>query len=66
MAATATPHPGLLHIYIHTMEMSPHPERAMAAADQLRGLVPDAGHLEHMPTHIDVLCGQYRDVISLE
>ena len=64
MAATATPHPGLLHIYIHTMEMSPHPERAMAAADQLRGLVPDAGHLEHMPTHIDVLCGQYRDVVS--
>ena len=34
------------------------------AADRLRGLVPDAGHLEHMPTHIDVLCGQYRDVVG--
>lgn len=63
MAATAGPHPGLVHIYLHAMEMSPYPERALAAADQLRGLVPDAGHLEHMPTHIDVLCGQYRDVV---
>ena len=62
-ATTATPHPGLLHMYIHTMEMSPYPERALAAADRLRGLVPDAGHLLHMPTHIDVLCGQYRDVV---
>ncbi len=64
MAATSSPHPGLLHIYIHTMEMSPHPEHALWAADQLRGLVPDAGHLQHMPTHIDVLCGQYRDVVA--
>jgi tetratricopeptide (TPR) repeat protein len=63
MAATAGPHPGLVHIYLHTMEMSPDPERALPAADQLRGLVPDAGHLQHMPTHIDVLCGQYRDVV---
>jgi tetratricopeptide (TPR) repeat protein len=64
MAAASTPHPGLLHIYIHTMEMSPHPERALPAADRLRGLVPDAGHLQHMPTHIDVLCGHYGDVIA--
>ena len=56
-------HPGLLHMYIHLMEMSPHPERALRAGDQLRDLVPDAGHLRHMPTHIDVLCGLYRDVI---
>jgi tetratricopeptide (TPR) repeat protein len=56
-------HPGVLHMYIHLMEMSPHPERALHAADWLRGLVPDAGHLEHMPTHIDVLCGNYRDVV---
>ena len=35
------------------------PERALPAADRLRGLVPDAGHLQHMPTHIDVLCGHY-------
>jgi tetratricopeptide (TPR) repeat protein len=57
------PHPGVLHMYLHAMEMSPHPERALRAADQLRGLVPDAGHLQHMPTHIDVLCGHYRDVV---
>jgi len=57
--ANAPPHPGLLHIYIHTMEMSPYPERALQAADQLRELVPDAGHLKHMPSHIDILCGDY-------
>ena len=57
-------HPGLLHMYIHLMEMSPHPERALAAGDRLRGLVPDAGHLQHMPTHIDVLCGDYRAVVD--
>lgn len=54
------PHPGVLHMYVHTMEMSPHPERALRAGDLLRDLVPDAGHLRHMPSHIDVLCGDYR------
>lgn len=54
---------GLLHLYIHTMEMSRHPEKALLAADQLRDLVPDSGHLLHMPTHIDILCGNYRDVV---
>ncbi len=58
------PHPGLLHMYIHLMEMSPFPEKALPACDQLRGLVPDAGHLQHMPTHIDVLCGDYMSVIT--
>ena len=66
--AMATPHgmahPGILHMYIHLMEMSPTPERALRAGDALRGLVPDAGHLIHMPTHIDVLCGNYRDVVE--
>ena len=56
-------HPGLLHLYVHLMEMSPFPERALRAGDRLRTLVPDAGHLVHMPTHIDVLCGHYRDVV---
>lgn len=56
-------HPGLLHLYIHAMEMSAHPEDALPAADLLRGLVPDAGHLQHMPSHIDVLCGNYRDSV---
>ena len=56
-------HPGLLHLYVHLMEMSPSPQRALRAGDRLRDLVPDAGHLIHMPTHIDVLCGHYRDVL---
>jgi tetratricopeptide (TPR) repeat protein len=57
-------HPGILHFYIHLMEMSPQPETAQAAADALRPLVPDAGHLVHMPTHIDVLVGDYERVIA--
>ncbi|KAK3721038.1 hypothetical protein LTR37_003328 [Vermiconidia calcicola] len=57
-------HPGLLHLYIHLMEMSSTPEAALPAADRLRGLVADAGHLHHMPTHLDVLCGDYRRVVS--
>ena len=52
-------HPGLLHLYIHLVEMSPRPEVGMRAADALRGLVPAAGHLQHMPTHLDILCGNY-------
>ncbi len=63
-AAGEAPHAGLLHMYIHLMEMSPHPERALRAGDQLRDLVPDAGHLQHMPTHIDVLCGHYQAVVD--
>ncbi|MCV7226303.1 tetratricopeptide repeat protein [Mycolicibacterium komossense] len=57
-------HPGVLHLYLHTMEMSAHPEVALPAADLLRDLVPDAGHLQHMPTHIDVLCGDYRSSVE--
>lgn len=56
-------HPGILHLYLHTMEMSPTPEDALPAADLLRGLVPDAGHLQHMPSHIDVLCADYRSSV---
>ncbi|KAB5578084.1 TPR domain protein [Coniochaeta sp. 2T2.1] len=57
-------HPGTLHLYIHLMEMSASPESALAVADRLRGLVPDAGHLAHMPSHIDILCGDYRRAIA--
>jgi len=56
-------HPGLLHVYVHLMEMSPYPERALKAGDALRTLMPEAGHLIHMPTHIDVLCGHYQSVV---
>jgi tetratricopeptide (TPR) repeat protein len=57
-------HPGVLHMYIHLMEMSSQPEDALQAGERLRELVPDAGHLRHMPTHLDVLCGDYRRVVS--
>ncbi|MFD6909869.1 hypothetical protein [Streptomyces sp. NPDC060077] len=57
-------HPGVLHLYIHLMEMSPTPEAALTVADRLRGAVPDAGHLHHMPSHLEVLCGDYRRVVS--
>lgn len=56
-------HPGILHLYVHLMEMSPFPELALKAGDRLRELVPDGGHLIHMPTHIDILCGHYRDTL---
>jgi len=56
-------HPGLLHLYVHLMEMSPFPQRALRAGDRLREIMPDSGHLVHMPTHIDVLCGNYHDVV---
>ena len=57
-------HPGLLHMYIHLMEMSPNPELALPHGDALATLVPDSGHLVHMATHIDVLCGHYQNVVS--
>jgi tetratricopeptide (TPR) repeat protein len=57
-------HPGLLHMYIHLMEMSPTPEAALKHGDRLTDLVPDSGHLIHMPTHIDVLCGDYQNVVA--
>jgi tetratricopeptide (TPR) repeat protein len=56
-------HPGLLHLHVHLMEMSPRPETALVTGDRLRELTPDMGHLVHMPTHIDVQCGHYRDAM---
>ena len=63
-AAREPDHPGLLHMYIHALEMCPNPERALRAADRLRALVPDAGHLRHMPTHIDIQCGYYQATVD--
>jgi tetratricopeptide (TPR) repeat protein len=62
--AGAWDHPGLLHMYIHLMEMSPTPEKALRHGDRLTTLVPDAGHLIHMATHIDVLCGDYQNAVA--
>jgi tetratricopeptide (TPR) repeat protein len=56
-------HPFVLHLHIHLLEMSERPEAALSSADRLRGLVPDAGHLQHMPSHLDVLCGDYHSSI---
>jgi len=58
-AEGAPPHPAILHLHIHITEMSDEPERAMRSADLLVDLCPDAGHLNHMPGHVYVLCGDY-------
>ncbi|HEX8954039.1 MAG TPA: hypothetical protein VF945_19425, partial [Polyangia bacterium] len=54
-------HPGANHYYIHAVEASPHPERALAAADRIGGLMPGAGHLVHMPSHVYQRVGRYND-----
>lgn len=54
-------HPGANHYYVHALEASPHPEKALAAAERLRGMMPAAGHLEHMPAHIMQRVGRYED-----
>lgn len=64
--ARAPQHPGLCHLYIHTMELSPTPEKALPQADALLdqgGLVPGSGHLLHMASHIDMWVGQYERAI---
>lgn len=58
------PHPGLLHLKIHILEMSPAPEDGLAEADILRTLIPDAAHLVHMPSHLYVLCGLFEDSLQ--
>ena len=57
-------HPGALHMYIHLMEPTPTPERAEKAADGLLTLMPDAGHILHMPSHIYLRVGRYADAIK--
>lgn len=52
-------HPGALHLYIHAVEASNHPEKALTAADRLLTLVPDASHLVHMPSHIYARVGRW-------
>ena len=54
-------HPGANHYYIHAVEASPHPEKAVAAAERLPGLIPGAGHIVHMPAHIFQRVGRYAD-----
>jgi tetratricopeptide (TPR) repeat protein len=53
-------HPGANHFYIHAVEQE-QPERGVAPADRLRRVVPGAGHLVHMPSHIYIRVGRYHD-----
>jgi tetratricopeptide (TPR) repeat protein len=57
-------HPGLAHMYIHLMEMSNTPEAAMPAANHLRNATPGSGHNNHMPSHLDVLVGDWDSAIK--
>ncbi|TXI69306.1 MAG: hypothetical protein E6Q41_02760 [Cyclobacteriaceae bacterium] len=52
-------HPGAHHFYIHAMEASAYPEKALSSAKLLDSLVPGAGHLVHMPSHIYINTGDY-------
>ena len=60
----ATDHPGANHLYIHILESSPHPARALPHADRLESLMPKAGHIVHMPSHIYVRLGLYDQAIA--
>src|SRR5262245_59361106 len=57
-------HPGAIHLYIHAVEASDRPKRAEPYADRLRGAIPGAGHLVHMPSHIYYRVGRYLDALE--
>src|SRR5262252_6000860 len=57
-------HPGAIHFYIHAVEASDRPKRAESYADRLRGAIPGAGHLVHMPSHIYYRIGRYLDALE--
>ena len=57
-------HPGLCHFYVHTMELSSTPEKALPAADVLRNGF-EQGHLLHMASHIDMWVGRYKEAIDI-
>jgi tetratricopeptide (TPR) repeat protein len=57
-------HPGANHYYIHAVEASDRPQRALSCARRLGGLTPAAGHLVHMPSHIFFRLGMYEDAVN--
>ncbi|NRF67198.1 hypothetical protein HLB44_09405 [Aquincola sp. S2] len=61
--ARSPDHPGAIHLYIHAMEASTEPEKALPAARRLAALTPGAGHLVHMPAHIYYRLGMYREAL---
>ena len=65
-AAQEPGHPGALHFYIHLMESTAEAWKAEAAADRLLTLMPAAGHMVHMPSHIYQRVGRYADAVRSE
>lgn len=61
----APDHPGANHYWIHLMEASATPERALASASKLETLVPGSGHLTHMPAHIYLRVGRYAEASAV-
>ena len=61
----APDHPGANHYWIHLMESSATPERALAGASKLETLVPGSGHLTHMPAHIYMRVGRYAEASAV-
>jgi tetratricopeptide (TPR) repeat protein len=57
-------HMGAIHYYIHAVEASPNPERALAAANRLAALAPAAGHLVHMPGHVYIRTGDFEAAVK--
>ena len=61
--ATEIQHPGVYHFYIHLMELSGTPERSLDVCKKLEVLIPHAGHLIHMPSHIYIQVGMYNEAL---
>jgi len=57
-------HLGAIHYYIHSVEASNNPERALAGATRLASLAPNAGHIVHMPAHIYIRTGDYEAAVK--
>jgi tetratricopeptide (TPR) repeat protein len=57
-------HLGAVHYYIHAVEASPNPERALAGANKLAALAPGAGHIVHMPAHVYIRTGDYEAAVK--
>ena len=57
-------HLGAIHYYIHSVEASNNPERALAGANKLAALAPNAGHIVHMPAHIYIRTGDYEAAVK--
>jgi len=57
-------HMGAVHYYIHAVEASPSPERALAGANRLAAMAPAAGHIVHMPAHVYIRTGDYASAVK--